>query len=96
MLVKKVMGNMLCSVCGYGELIKYGFTSSGKQRYQCKHCGNVLVYSSEQAGVPSTELLAAWIKRLDSDIQELQERVKDLEADRDIDRDTKYRAKENL
>jgi hypothetical protein len=65
---------MLCSVCA-GDLIKYGFTAGGKQRYQCKTCGNVIVYSPEQGDGPSTNFLATWLRRVEARLAELEEKV---------------------
>jgi DNA-directed RNA polymerase subunit RPC12/RpoP len=65
---------MLCTACA-GELIKYGFTAAGKQRYQCKTCGNVIVYTPEPADGPSTNFLATWLRRVEARITELEEKV---------------------
>lgn len=74
---------MHCPVCGEKDLIKYGFTSSGKQRYKCK-CGNTVVYSPEPDGGVSTNFLATWARRLENRIEELEARVKELEDEKDL------------
>jgi rRNA maturation protein Nop10 len=66
---------MQCPACGRDELIKYGFTSAGKQRWECRHCGNVAVIAVPEKDGPSTTFLATWLRRVEARLAELEEKV---------------------
>lgn len=67
---------MNCPLCNT-ELVKYGFTSTGKQRYHCYNCGFVKVMN-DPASDPEIARLEAWIRRL-------EKRIADLEDEKVID-----------
>lgn len=62
---------MNCPVCNT-ELVKYGHTSTGKQRYRCNNCGFVKVLKNPAVN-PEIERLEAWIRRLERRIDNLEE-----------------------
>lgn len=61
---------MYCPVCSL-ELVKYGFTSTGKQRYKCSNCGFVKVVKNPAID-PEIARLEAWIRRLETRITHLE------------------------
>jgi hypothetical protein len=61
---------MYCPICSL-ELVKYGFTSSGKQRYKCPNCGYVKVLANPKVD-PEVARLEAWIRRLERRIEDLE------------------------
>lgn len=62
---------MYCPVCGI-ELIKYGYTSTGKQRYKCTNCSYVQVIKNPNVN-PDIERLEAWIRRLERRVEQLEQ-----------------------
>lgn len=61
---------MKCPVCD-NDLRKYGFTSTGKQRYQCPNCGFVKVLQNPAVD-PNVERLEAHIRRLEKRVEYLE------------------------
>jgi transposase-like protein len=61
---------MNCPICNL-ELKKYGFTSAGKQRYNCSNCGFVRVLPNPAVNEDIARL-EAWIRRLERKIENLE------------------------
>lgn len=62
---------MYCPICSL-ELVKYGFTSTGKQRYKCPNCGFVKVLKNPAVN-PEIERLEAWIRRLEKRLDNVEQ-----------------------